>query len=123
MGRYTVESGRRIARDGKPIVFVDRDAGEVLDTYILTPVQADDLTHEIAAALNVVADHGLARVVADVQRSGDSIHATHPTTGFKMGFDTALELVASRLASHCAKAGLVFDRREFMDAAKGGTDR
>lgn len=46
MNNYTVESGRVILRNGEPFVSIHRCEGGA------TPVEADDLTHIIAALLN-----------------------------------------------------------------------
>jgi hypothetical protein len=48
-GRYSVEPGRNIYRDGKPFVYVS-GAGD----YI--PVEADDFTRETAHAVNCHAE-------------------------------------------------------------------
>ncbi len=50
-GPFTLEPGRHIAFEGKPIAFVNR-TGDSVKGWTLGPADTDDLAHEIVALLN-----------------------------------------------------------------------
>ena len=52
MNRYTVEPGRAIFKDGKPFICIERDCDPRSREYVVSPIEADMVTHRICNLLN-----------------------------------------------------------------------